>query len=85
MQRGLNIKAIVVSYIREWQSGPAPISGSSTGFLWHLGQDILAPWTDTRVHPNYLDSYRRMEILISTEDHQGLVLTQRDTDLSQGI
>lgn len=82
---GLNVKAIMVSCIREWKSASSPISGSSTGLFRHLRQDILAPWTATHVQPNYLDSYRRMESLTSTGDPQGLVLTQWDSDLSWRI
>lgn len=57
--QGLNIKAIVVSCIREWKSGLAPISGSCTGLLWHLGHNSSAPRPATHIQPNYSHSYRR--------------------------
>lgn len=36
--------------------------------LWHLGQDILAPWTATHVHPNYLDQQRFLPLQEITKD-----------------
>lgn len=63
----------------------------TSSYFWLQYRLALASWArhfstmDCHTCSPYLDSYGRMEILTSTGDHQGLVLTQRDSDLSWRI